>query len=89
MFQRGLGVRLAEVRLQIFHAADLGHVRRACAPEHLMCDAIDPGIVAGLFEDTEKKILGVDGSAAAGWEDKCIRARVGCSAPPEFQFGAN
>ena len=55
---------MAEVGLHIFHAGDLGRLRRARAPEHLMSDALDAGIAAGLFEDTEKEIVRVDCSAA-------------------------
>jgi hypothetical protein len=60
VLQRGLGVSMPKMGLHVFHACDLRHVRRACAPEHLMRYAIDAGIAAGFLEDTEKEIVRVD-----------------------------
>lgn len=54
-----------------------------------MCDAIDAGIAASLFEDTEKEIVSVDRSSAAGREDERIGPRVGSRASPEFELSVN
>ena len=51
--------------LHILHARDLGHVRRARSPEHLVSHTLDSGIAAGLLEDAEQEIVRVDSGAAA------------------------
>jgi len=66
VLQRRLGVRVAKMSLHVLDACDVGRVRRARAPEHLMRYAFDSQMAAGFFERTEKEIVRVDRSAAGG-----------------------
>src|SRR2546425_7287483 len=76
MFQRGFGCAMAQMGPDVLDSGELGHVRRACAPEHLMRDALYAGVLTGFLQDSEEKIVGVHGSAAGGREDESLGACV-------------
>ena len=75
--------------LDVLHAGELGHVRRTCAPQHLVRDAIDAGVSAGFLEDTKTEIVRIDRSPAPWWENERLRLRVLGSTSPEFKFRVN
>src|SRR5882762_4581875 len=62
------------MRLHVLHGGELGHVRRAGAPEHLMRDSLYAGVLTGFLQSSEEKIVGVDGCAAVGREDESLGA---------------
>ena len=76
MFQRGFGCSMAQMGLDVLDGGELGHVRRAGAPEHLVRDALYAGVLTGFLQDSEEKIVGVNGCAASGREDKSLGARM-------------
>ena len=76
MFQRGFGCAMAQVGLDVLDGGDLGHVRRAGAPEHLVRDSLYAGDLTGFLQSSVEKIVGVDGCAAAGREDESLGACV-------------
>ncbi len=54
MLQRGLGIRVTQVSLDILNGRQLSHIRRTRASEHLVRNASDAGRLACFLEDPEK-----------------------------------
>ena len=63
VLQRGLGIRVTQVSLDILNGRQLSHIRRTRASEHLVRNASDAGRLACFLEDPEKEIVGVDRGA--------------------------
>jgi hypothetical protein len=87
VFQRGLGIRVTQVRLDILASRQLSHIRRARAPEHLVRDAEDFRLLAGFFQDAEKEIVGIDHGAPCGGKDEGVRGGFLGGRPPPLKFG--
>jgi hypothetical protein len=66
VLQRGFGARVTKVGLDILDSRELSHVRRAGAPEHLVRDADDPGLLGCFLEDPEEEIVRVGRGASRG-----------------------
>jgi hypothetical protein len=63
VLQRGLGIRVTQVSLDILNGRQLSHISRTRASEHLVRNASDAGRLACFLEDPEKEIVGVDRAA--------------------------
>ena len=87
VFQRGLGIRVTQVRLDILDSRQLSHIRRASAPEHLVRDAEDFRLLAGFFKDAEKEIVGIDHGAPCRGKDEGVRGGFLGGRPPPLKFG--
>jgi hypothetical protein len=55
VLQRGLGIRVTQVSLDILNGRQLSHIRRTRASEHLVRNASDAGRLACFLEDPEKE----------------------------------
>src|SRR5580704_11160242 len=86
VLQSGFGVRVTEMRLDILDCCQLGHVRRASAPKHLVCDSGDASLLAPSPEDAEEKIVGINRDAPGGLKNETVVSSIFADGSPPFQL---